>query len=320
MALALDMYKTDHEEVSFVRDVGPDVGRDVLRSLVEVSWVAWSRNRKIAQRGLRIGLRGVRAHGIPPFLNLSTARPHIELAVFHERVGELALSEDAAALGNLLLAFHMVEGFVRPGMAMTTFLLHTAAKESPDIETVVMKKGGKGLKEYAVVRKDLLEALSIARRSGLGLRHLKALEKLMQSEDGPTGTKILDLRAVRNAIGHHDFTILDGAVLLRWAGNARDGKPGKTDRLSAWRLEETMLSLRGLVFVFWVWESMMASVFYPKKVPADMTPEGVVEILEGVETISHLMDRLLVIGGPQRPLIPRQSHRLSLADASKPES
>ena len=207
MALANYYY-----EMSFLEEIEEeeeDFGLEILHALVELSWWGWKRDAEMCLAGLRVGQEGDGSNGIPPFLNIRIGFAHLELAVMFDQVGNLTLSEDGQALGLLLLAFHTTEAFIRPGMVMATFLLRILAGEEVTIEEVLREKKGHGrIKSYSNVRNEFIMAIRQAKRELGSMGYLNVLDRFMTSNKNPqseTSRVDLDLRAVRDAIAHHDF-------------------------------------------------------------------------------------------------------------------
>lgn len=285
-------------EMSFREDIeddeDEDLGLKILHALVELSWWGWKRDADMCLAGLRVGQEGDEADGIPPFLNIRIGFAHLELAVMFDQVGDLALSKDGQALGLLLLAFHTTEAFVRPGMVMATFLLRILAGEEVIIGEVLREKGGRGrIKSYSDVRNKFVKAIKDAKGELGSLGYLNVLDGFMTPDRrarADTSKVDLDLRAVRDAIAHHDFDIYDGQVRLRWVFHARGGRPGQKDTMTVDELDDNLSYLRGLVMAFFAWENMMMAICLPEEYPEDAEAstmaEGLIGSLETVKKVA----------------------------------
>ena len=293
IALADCYYDMSFEGEDEEEDAEEDLGRNILHALVELSWWGWKRDADLCLAGLRIGQEGNDTNGIPPFLNIRIGFAHMELAVMFDQVGNLALSEDGQALGLLLLAFHMTEAFVRPGMVMATFLLRVLTGEKVTIGEVLREKGGRGrIKSYSAVRNKFVKAIKDAKMELGSLGYLNVLDGFMAPDRKARGdvSKVdLNLLAVRDAIAHHDFDIYEGEVRLRWVYHARGGRPGHKDTMSVEELDENLRYLRGLVIVFFAWENMMIATCLPEEYPEDLKATTMAEGLIGsLETMRRV--------------------------------
>lgn len=95
-----------------------------------------------------------------------------------------------------------------------------------------------------------------------------------------------DLRAVRDAIAHHDFDIYNGQVRLRWVFHASDGHPGRKDIMAVDELGEDLSYLRGLVIAFFSWDNMMMAVCLPQEYPEDVEASTMAEnLIRSLETV-----------------------------------
>jgi len=219
---------------------------------------------------------------------------HLELAVMFDQVGGLCLSDDAQALGLLLLAFHTSEAFVRPGMVMATFYLRILNEEEVRIGEVLRDRKGEGrIKSYSEVREHFVKAIKETKQSLGALPYLSSLEEFMTDTREVSQESLgadLDLRAVRDAIAHHDFDIFEGDVRLRWVFHARGGNPGKKDIISVDNLDESLRNLRGLVISFFAWENMMMATCLPQDYPQDAEPsvmsDGLIDSLRTLKRIA----------------------------------
>ena len=294
LALADFHYDMTFEQDEPVEDGEEDFGRSLLHALVELSWRAWKRDADTYLAGLRAGQDGIEESGVPPFLNMRMGLAHIELSIFFDQAGELSLSDDAQALGMLLLTFHVSEAFVRPAMVMATFILDILAGKEASIEKVLRSKNGRGrIRSYDDVRSRLEESIEAARKELGSRKCLNVLDRLLNpSDDEETDQSRLDLslRAVRNAVAHHDFDIFEGEVRLRWVWHARGGQPGRKDVLPLEELDDNLRTLRGLVMTFFAWENTMLGVHHPEEIPEDADPSILaaefVEVLERLKKVA----------------------------------
>jgi len=274
------------DEGSEPEDHGGDL-QELLHALVEVSWEAWNIDCDRMREAMKVGLFGDESGGTPPFLSPRMGYAHIELGVLQSQVGELMLSDDARALGDLLLIFNLSEGFIRPGMAMATFLLHIMTGNATTVEAELrMDDGRGGVWYYRRTRERFIDAITSSLAENGHNEYLLVLDRWMNREVDGT---IMNLSDLRNAVGHQDFSIEDGTTKLNWTWHAKSGDPGKVDILTLEQLEEGLGGLRSLAMTFIVWEGVMASVLRPADIPDDVDGETMAkEVLEGLGTMRKI--------------------------------
>jgi hypothetical protein len=260
------------------------LGTMLLHALVEVSWEAWKKDPNRCRKGLLVGLGDHEGKGIPPFLNRNLSRSHVELVLLHERVGPLCLSTNAYSLGNLLLTFHILEAFIRPGTVMATFLMDVTAGKKVKVEKV-LKRGWK-IASFYWIKEKLEIAINNLRENGMDFEFLKVFDEFLESvkdedvgdlDDGEIERRVA-LEGIRNAIAHHDFDIIDGTAKLNWMWHAKNTKQGLIDKVEPEDLQSNLNKLRGCVTTYAAWVIMLGGVFAHRKIPEDINRTDLIEL------------------------------------------
>ena len=238
---------------------------DLLHALVEVTWEAWVSNPERCRSWVQVGIEGDTKTGLPPFLNMRAGSAHLDLALFMERAGEITLTENSQALGRALLLLHMSEAYIRPGMATAAFLLRVWMKKEGSFEDDLLYKHnrrGFEMASYGATRAGFKDRITAAKKMYKERSCLEVLDNLISNDDAE-----LTLSELRNAIGHHNLDILDGAIRIGWVKGYPEWDPENLKTISSERLKDILWGMRGLVMTLLTWERMMLMVFNPPKDP-----------------------------------------------------
>jgi len=283
-----DVSTVEDEEKEYEEKEIDEINYDeILHALVEVAWEAWKNNPSQCQSWVRVGIEGDMESGIPPFLNMRAGTAHLNLALFLERAGEITLSQNAQTLGRVLLLFHMSEAYVRPGMATGAFLLNIWMGNPCSFEDILLynhKWRGIEMATYGATRDSFLNAIQASQKIYQNRMCLDVLDNFMSNENAE-----VTLSELRNAVGHHNIDILDGAIRIGWLKGYPNFDDNYLKSIPFDDLKDFLWSLRGFVMTLSSWEHMMLIVFQP---PDDLENFDASVVADGLHAGLTLMKGL----------------------------
>lgn len=232
---------------------------EFLAGVVELSYRAWFADPVEFWAATDFGLRG--KGGRSPFLhrNLMEASARVSILVDVMGAEAFPLPPDALSLGRLMIIHETLEGAVRPAMALLAHHAFLVAGSPKPMDEILLEKDGKTA-SFDKIRDDFQAAIAILKKAATPPAYISAANDLLTSTRRGKQTEAtprVDLAVVRNAIAHHDYTILrDGTVHLRENFYFRSA-PGKVDIESPAQLHENVLMLRGMTALLLAWENSL---------------------------------------------------------------
>ena len=255
--LAECYYEAFYDEVAL--DTAP-YPKYVLTTLVTISWEAWRVKPESFIEGTTLGLSGDTIHGVPPpFLNRRLIRPWEELTAFIRGANPDELSEEAKALGQLFVIYHMIEGFLRPTWIMATFYIRLLVGEELSIHDCLFNRWNR-LVTHSEAYKRLDKAVVFLKdRTDYSILEMGIRELLCST----SGSKLhdddldVDFISLRNEIAHHDFTLKEETVVLGGVDYANKGQKGRQDYLPPNYMWMNLDNWTKLVAMLAAWEDTL---------------------------------------------------------------
>ena len=262
LANVLELAKIHHEN-SFPQGgetaIEESDASEFLAGVVELSYRAWLANPTEFWNATEFGLRGRGKRS--PYLHRNLMEASARVSILIDIMGEEAfrLPPDALSLGRLMIVHETLEGAVRPAMALLAHHASLITGGSTAIEDILLAKDGK-LASFDDVRDSFQGAVAAAKKGGTTPPYLLAVNDLLTSTrhgKKTVPTPRVDLAVIRNAIAHHDYTILrDGTVHMREGYYSRTS-PGMVDIQTPAQLHENVLLLRGVTALLLAWENTL---------------------------------------------------------------